>query len=86
MSSVLRGSACKGCGGHRLQAQRRDADGTPAARDTRILVLNWVLDVELLSELADGLVHITRTRSRTRLTTGWATLKGHIHRTWELIA
>jgi hypothetical protein len=73
MSSVPRGQRLQG---RRLQAQRRDADGTPEDRDGRIPALNRVLDVELFSMLADERVHITRTRSRTRRTTGWATLNG----------
>jgi hypothetical protein len=72
MSSVPRGQRLQG---QRLPAQRRDADGTPTS-STRILALNRVLDVELFSMLADERVHITRTRSRTRRTTGWATLNG----------
>jgi hypothetical protein len=72
MSSVPRGQRLQG---QRLPAQRRDADGTPTS-STPILALNRVLDVELFSMLADERVHITRTRSRTRLTTGWATLNG----------
>ncbi|MET4096865.1 aminoglycoside phosphotransferase family protein [Arthrobacter sp. UYCu712] len=48
--------------GHRLQAQRREADRALAARDTRIPGLNWVLDDELLSGLLHERVQITRTR------------------------
>jgi hypothetical protein len=81
MSCVLRGQRLQGLRGHRLQgqplrAQRRDADRTLADRDGWIPALNWILDVELLSELTDERVHITRTRSGTTLGTGWPTLNG----------